>query len=163
MPNRVNSNGFWTWGQGVLLGGLAALRESILHEDPKLAATLSDMCEGLAWAVRTTDLMVRPLPQHQGNTLHELQAGNSWRHDLNGCVGKGVVMRYFGAYLGKQNLFVGANAAAVANTLQQDGTFANSWVGDPEETMNNNGQPNLGVLTRQFSGQDAMNAALLPP
>jgi len=157
------ANGFWTGDQGVLLGGLASLRESILQEEPKLAVTLSEMCMGLVSAVETSDLMVWPLPHNQGNILHELQKGNTWRFDLNGSVGKGVLMRYVAAYLEKRDHFVNFNAAAVTNTLQKDGTFANSWVGDPEEKMNDDGCPNLGVLTRQCSGQNAMNASLLPP
>jgi hypothetical protein len=50
----ADDQGFWTGDQGVLLGGLASLRESILHEDPNFAATLYGMCVGLVSAVETS-------------------------------------------------------------------------------------------------------------
>lgn len=158
--------GFWTGDQGVLLGGLASLRQSVLSSDPELARQLHEMCDAIVWGVQLSDQMVQSPPWAPGSkVLHEAkpeQGGDDWRYDLNGSVGKGVLMRYLAAFLEKRDGFIDVNAAAVARTLPEDGYFAVSWVDDPDETMNDEGCTELGYLTRQCSGQDAMNASLLP-
>jgi len=155
--------GLWTGDQGVLLGGLMSLRKGVLSSDPTLAEQLQDMCDAIVRGVTLSDQMV----WKDTEVLHEAQpqsnSDDQWRYDLNGSVGKGVLMRYLAAFLGKRCPLIDVNAAAVSRTLQEDGYFAVSWVGDSKETMNNCGCTNLGYLTRQCSGQDAMNASLLPP
>ena len=80
---------------------------------------------------------------------------------MNGSVGKGVLIRYLGAYLLKRDGFIEQNADAVVRGSPHE-YFANSWVADSSEVMNDDGCTYLGYLTRQCSGQDAMNAWLLP-
>jgi hypothetical protein len=154
---------FWTGDQGALLGGLASLSQSVQSSDPDLASTLLDMCKALAQGVTTSNQMVWPVSWKQGaNVVHEAEpSSGDWRFDLNGSTGKGVLMRYLGAYYDQRNLFIDNNAEAVARPLPGDGYFAMSWVGDPQEKMNDGGNTDLGHLTRQSSGQDAMNAWLI--
>jgi Glycosyl hydrolase family 76 len=156
---------FWTGDQGVLLGGLMSLRESLLSSDPERAKHLQDMCYAIVSGVKLSDQMVQSPPWAPGSeVLHEVEPSfGDWRFDLNGSVGKGVLMRYLAAFLGKRDGLIADNAASVSYTLQQDGYFAVSWVDDPEEKMQDGGNRELGYLTRQCSGQDAMNAWLLPP
>lgn len=72
-------------------------------------------------------------------------------------------MRYLAAYFEKPDDFIDDNAAAVIRASSNDDYFAMSWVDDPNEVMNDDGCTQLGYLTRQCSGQDAMNARLPLP
>jgi hypothetical protein len=155
---------FWTGDQGALLGGLASLRDCFTTSNPGFAKQLGNMCAAIAQAVTTSKQMVWPVSWRQNaRVLHEAEPSpGDWRFDLNGSVGKGVVMRYLGAYWGKRYGFIENNAAAVVHAPLKDGYFADSWVEDPNEQINSD-LTNLSYLTRQCSGQDAMNAWLLPP
>jgi hypothetical protein len=155
---------FWTGDQGALLGGLSSLRDSVLSSNPPLAKELDPMCDALSQGMITSNQMVWPVSWKSGaKVVHEAEPNASdWRFDLNGSVGKGVLMRYLSAYWQKRYAFIENNAEAVARSLPGDGYFANSWIPDPNEQMQDGGNTDLGHLTRQCSGQDAMNAWLLP-
>lgn len=156
---------FWTGDQGALLGGLTSLRDSVISSNPPLAKELDQMCGALSQGIITSNQMVWPVSWKSGaKVMHEAEPDSSdWRFDLNGSVGKGVVMRYLSAYWLKRYPFIEANAEAVARSLPGDGFFANSWIPDPNEKMNYGTNIDLSHLTRQCSGQDAMNAWLLAP
>jgi hypothetical protein len=153
----------WTGDQGALLGGLSSLRDSVISSNPDLAANLKKMCDAIVAGVKLSIQMVASPPWAPGGkVLHEANhSSGDWRFDLNGSVGKGVLIRYLGAYLLKRDGFIEQNADAVVRGSPHE-YFANSWVADSSEVMNDDGCTYLGYLTRQCSGQDAMNAWLLP-
>ena len=86
----------------------------------------------------------------------------SW-YDLNGAVGKGVLMRYLAPWVvpqGKYQKFIGANALAATTKPDADGYFRFSWANVPGRSIPG-GYPILQQLTRQCAGQDAYNSYLL--
>jgi hypothetical protein len=90
----------------------------------------------------------------------------SW-YDLNGAVGKGVLIRYLVAWLHSEGAvylhskFIGDNAlAATTGPGSDDKYFRFSWA-NAGRSITTPGFKLLNQLTRQCSGQDAYNAYLL--
>jgi hypothetical protein len=150
---------YWTGDQGAVLGALNELLKIAGDAAPKikgpsnLAKYLQDTCASIAQAVTSNADMV------WANTgvLYE----QSW-YDLNGAVGKGVLMRYLAPWAAKYQKFIGDNAFA-ATTTESDGYFRFSWANVPGRSITGKGNPLLKQLTRQCAGQDAFNSYLLVP
>ena len=158
-----NKGSYWTGDQGAVMGALAQLliianaASQKIKNPPNLANYLADTCDSIANAVSHNDQMVY---QNKG-VLYE----QSW-NDLNGAVGKGVLMRYFGAWVSQRGIvssdrkFIGDNALAATTNPEKDGYFRYSWA-NAGRTITTDGFDTLKQLTRQCAGQDAYNAFLL--
>ncbi len=157
---------YWTGDQGAVIGALSELLRIAGAAAPKikapsnLAAYLKDTCDSIAQAVTSNGEMV----YDNTGVLYE----QSW-YDLNGAVGKGVLMRYLGAWVMYRGMvsadqkFIGDNALAATAKAEPDGYFRFSWANVPGRSISTPGYPLLKQLTRQCAGQDAFNAYLLIP
>lgn len=154
---------YWTGDQGAVIGALGELLKIAEAAGPKikaptdLAKYLTDACNAIAAAVCSNAEMV----YKDTGIVYE----QSW-YDLNGAVGKGVLMRYLAPWVVSQGLkdgykkFIGDNAIAATTNPESDGYFRFSWA-DAGRSITDSGYTTLKQLTRQGAGQDAYNAWLL--
>ena len=151
---------YWTGDQGSVIGALSELLKIAgaaapkIEGPPNLAQYLKDTCDSIAEAVTSNAEMV----YESTGVLYE----QSW-YDLNGAVGKGVLMRYLAPWVapqGKYQKFIGDNALAATTKPDADGYFRFSWANVPGRSIPG-GYPILQQLTRQCAGQDAYNSYLL--
>jgi hypothetical protein len=157
---------YWTGDQGAVIGALSELLKIAGDASPKiegpsnLATYLKETCDSIAKAVISNAEMV----WEDTGVLYE----QSW-YDLNGAVGKGVLMPYLAPWIVSRGVansdrkFVGDNALAATTKPEADGYFRFSWANVPGRSITGDGNPILKQLTRQCAGQDAFNSYLLVP
>ncbi len=154
---------YWTGDQGAVIGALSELLQiagnvAPFKDDPAdLASYLKDACNAIVLAVTSNDHMV----YKDTGILYEPE----WI-DPNGAVGKGVLMRYLGAWLQSQGTlnsrkgFIIANALKATTTPAGEEYFPFSWA-IPGVEISGGGYDLIKQLTQQCAGQDAYNAYLL--